>query len=88
LESLRKVYDKNDISAPYGNLNIKARLHDLRDNTVIINIHEIHSDKINEVKNIDYHLICYSLERQNPLFAKRIENGQSIYQNAQLNLFQ
>lgn len=78
LESLRKVYDKNDVSAPYGNLNIKARLHDLRDNTVIINIHEIHSDKINEVKNIDYHLIRYSLERQYPLFAKKIENYGEI----------
>ena len=57
LHYFTKVYDRYDTPFYSQKLGIKARLHKFDDNSMVVNVHEIHSDNSNEVVQIDYCLM-------------------------------
>ena len=54
LHYYNKIYDRFDTPLHAQRLDIKARLHKFDDNSMVVNVHEIHSDSANKVVQIDY----------------------------------
>ena len=75
LNYTNKIYDRNNITPAYQNVNIKARMHIIAKGEFIINVHEIHSDSSDQVKQIDYYLMKYSLPDGSVTFARRIDGS-------------
>lgn len=71
LQYFNKVYDRYDTPFYSQKLGIKARLHKFDDNSMVVNVHEIHSDNSNQVVQIDYclmkihpyEIIAYNVKR-------------------------
>lgn len=57
LQYFNKVYDRYDTPLYAQKLGIKARLHKFDDNSMVVNVHEIHTDNSNQVVQIDYCLM-------------------------------